>query len=457
MRSSPPRFNKASSRPARKTTESKSMHVALSTDRKPMDESVSTSAPSNPEINLRSDDPVKIKDALARVNPETILKDLEGPVRPRWAEALEDWVEVHMPRSLFEPWELQQDDEKCTSYEYDALNERLGIRCVPSSIHNSAPRVFSKYGQREIGKLSAQGQAQLIIGPDTGTYSVTSLRGISLINGRFAEFDGFDFPGMKLNRTKEPDAYLSLEEGEFPLVVLEAGWSERKDKLIADAQLWLHGSHGTVAFVVIIVITEHKKHDNCAGADEKLSDGTIISGLEEDGSEASSTDVRALAETFEQLEKAGNLMKPLVGGVDARMCVYRRIRTDDPTRGATSSNRFDRDDLRIFLTHDTKVFPDADTTPVKLPWADILPQTSTKFTPEDRQKDFVLHPKDFHDAIEKARPHRIRRCARQRAVLLLQRQGRFQIGPTFDELKRGAVAVDEEFEDPSPKRKKRAL
>lgn len=126
MRSSPPRFNKASSRPVRKTTDSKSMHVAPSTDRKPMDEYVSTSAPSNPEINLRSDDPVKIKDALARINPETILKDLEGPVRPRWAEALEDWVEVHMPRSLFEPWELQQDDEKCTSYEYDALNERLG-------------------------------------------------------------------------------------------------------------------------------------------------------------------------------------------------------------------------------------------------------------------------------------------------------------------------------------------
>ena len=83
--------------------ENKSMHAAPSTDRKPMDEPVSTSAPSNPEINLRSDDPVKIKDALARINPETILKDLEGPVRPRWAEALEDWVEVHMPRSLFEP------------------------------------------------------------------------------------------------------------------------------------------------------------------------------------------------------------------------------------------------------------------------------------------------------------------------------------------------------------------
>lgn len=264
---------------------------------------------------------------------------------------------------------------------------------------------------------------------------------------------------MRQSRTKEPDAYLGLEDGEFPLVVLEAGWSEKEDKLIADAQLWLHGSHGTVAFVVIIVITEHKKHGNRAGADGKLSDGTIISGLEEDLPEATSDDARALAETLEQLEKAGNgnLMKPLVGGIDARMCVYRRIRTDDPPRRATSSNRFNRDDLRIFLTHDTKVFPDADTTPVKLPWADILPQTSTKSTPEDRQKDFVLHPRDFHDAIEKAIPRRIRKCARQRADLLLQKQGRLEIGPTFGELKRGVEAMDEEFEDPSPKRKKRAL
>lgn len=108
---------------------------------------------------------------------------------------------------------------------------------------------------------------------------------------------------MRQSRTKEPDAYLGLEDGEFPLVVLEAGWSEKEDKLIADAQLWLHGSHGTVALVVIIVITEHKKHGNRAGADEKLSDGTIISGLEEDLPKATSDDARALAETLEQLEK----------------------------------------------------------------------------------------------------------------------------------------------------------
>ena len=48
-------------------------------------------------------------------------------------------------------------------------------------------------------------------------------------------------------------------------------------------------------------------------------------------------DARALAETLEKLDKDdGKLMKPLVGGIVARMCVYRRIWKDDPKHGITS-------------------------------------------------------------------------------------------------------------------------
>lgn len=71
----------------------------------------------------------------------------------------------------------------------------------------------------------------------------------------FEEFMGFDFPGLLPNRTKEPDGYLTLRGCEFPLVVLEAGWAEREEDLIKDAQLWLHGTYDAVAFVVIIIFT----------------------------------------------------------------------------------------------------------------------------------------------------------------------------------------------------------
>lgn len=140
-----------------------------STEATPSDHRLAASTSSNPVADLNSNDPAKVERALNAIDPAMVLKDMETPARPRWAESLEDWVEVHMPRSIFEPWEAQQGDEH-TYYEYDGLRQRLGIRCLPTSTHDSTSRVFQAQGSQEIGKLSSQSQGQLIIGQSTRMY-----------------------------------------------------------------------------------------------------------------------------------------------------------------------------------------------------------------------------------------------------------------------------------------------
>lgn len=53
---------------------------------------------------------------------------------------------------------------------------------------------------------------------------------------------------------KEPDAFIMLRGGQFPLVVLEAGFSESESNLIQDAQLRLYGDCAAVKFVLIVTI-----------------------------------------------------------------------------------------------------------------------------------------------------------------------------------------------------------
>lgn len=82
----------------------------------PFGHRLAASTSSNPVADLNSNDPAKVKRALSAVDPASILKNLETPARSRRAELLEYWIEVHIPRSIFEPWDLQQRDKR-TYYE----------------------------------------------------------------------------------------------------------------------------------------------------------------------------------------------------------------------------------------------------------------------------------------------------------------------------------------------------
>ena len=63
---------------------------------------------------------------------------------------------------------------------------------------------------------------------------------------------GFFLCIAAIYRKKEPDAFIMLRGGQFPLVVLEAGFSESESNLIQDAQLRLYGDCAAVKFILIV-------------------------------------------------------------------------------------------------------------------------------------------------------------------------------------------------------------
>lgn len=88
-------------------------------------------------------------------------------------------------------------------------------------------------------------------------------------------------------------------------MVLEAGWAEREQDLVKNAQLWLHGTFDQVAFVIIIVFTESKDLRLQQGVDEipyteggvetQLANGTAIELDDDDDSKTSNENIRELA------------------------------------------------------------------------------------------------------------------------------------------------------------------
>lgn len=116
--------------------------------------------------DLISTDPVIVKKAIEKLSPEAILKDLESPEPPPWVEAFEDWVDVAMPSAIFKRWSAHQGDHSDDNwyYEYDWINERLGIRSFRPATHSSATQAFWAQTWHEIGRLSRSLQDQLRLG-----------------------------------------------------------------------------------------------------------------------------------------------------------------------------------------------------------------------------------------------------------------------------------------------------
>ena len=237
--------------------------------------------------------------------------------------------------------------------------------------------------------------------------------------------------------------------------MLEAGWAEREQELINDAQLWLHWTFGLVTFVVIITFTESKDlrlqqgEADKTGYDEgevegQLTDGTAIGVDNDDDSEGSYYEMRKLARRLQELEKDGKLVKPLLGSVEARLCLYRRCREDDPEMGIKLSDNVHQEGFQVFLEKEAKVFPKADPD-VTMPWGEVLVNEAGGVPIDDLKKNMVLSPKGFEDGIEEALPDMIKGRALERASMLLERHGRYVPGPTFSQLKRGVGDGDGDY------------
>lgn len=73
---------------------------------------------------------------------------------------------------------------------------------------------------------------------------------------------GFSLGAATLIAKKEPDAFIMFRGGQFPLVVLEAGLSERESNLIQSAQLWLHGDCAAFKFVLLVIMESKSISDD---------------------------------------------------------------------------------------------------------------------------------------------------------------------------------------------------
>ena len=122
-----------------------------------------------PTLKSKGTDPAKVKRALNALDPARVLSGLEKPSRPAWTEILHDWAEVDMPRSVFEPWEVRQLERDSSVYwEYDAKRQRLGIRCVPTAIHEAPADSFRAQTFQELSRLSRKSQDLFRVGSNTG-------------------------------------------------------------------------------------------------------------------------------------------------------------------------------------------------------------------------------------------------------------------------------------------------
>lgn len=249
---------------------------------------------------------------------------------------------------------------------------------------------------------------------------------------RLPEFNGFDFPEYPIGRSKEPDAFIMVRGGRFPLVVLESGFSERESSLVRDAQLWLYGGHAAVKFAVIVIITESKPicDDNQSPrrqledgeADELLSDGTKISENDNAESEPSISDQLQFAGKLRRLHEEKRLMRPLVGDIQATLRVYRKARKGDDEGRIHRSNEFT--EHPIFLKHDSPIYPDTSRNAVGMPWREIMEGQVESLGPRDKNKTFTLKPQKFKIHIEDAIKQTLERRSNERAQLILEQRGR---------------------------------
>lgn len=278
---------------------------------------------------------------------------------------------------------------------------------------------------------------------------------------RLPEFNGFDFPEYPISRSKEPDAFIMVWGGRFPLVVLESGFSERESSLVRGAQLWLYGGHAAVKFAVIVIITESKPicDDNQSPrrqlkdgeADELLSDGTKIPEGDNAESEPSTSDQLQFAGKLRRLHEEKRLMRPLLGDIQANLRVYRKAREGDDEGRIHRSNDFT--EHPIFLKHDSPIYPDAGRNAVGMQWREIMEDQVESLGGRDKNRIFTLKPQKFKTHIQDAIRQTVEKRSNERARVILKQRGRLeQEGNESYEPKPSESSSGEE-QGPSKKRK----
>jgi hypothetical protein len=113
---------------------------------------------------LESDDYLKVRAALAKVDPRTLLDQLNKPVRPKWQTTISDWVSVQVPAPIFDKWNAQHHEQDHVYFEYNRTTEKMIIKCMPSSVYEAVPSRFTRQADWAIFTLSKAAQREVFTG-----------------------------------------------------------------------------------------------------------------------------------------------------------------------------------------------------------------------------------------------------------------------------------------------------
>jgi hypothetical protein len=120
---------------------------------------------------LKSSDPVKIRAALAKIDPEVLLDQINQPERPKWQTVLEDRVQVKVPQSIFNRWNAERrKDWDHLRFEYDHITETMILKCMPSKIHDRVPARFVRQATLMIDRLSQRAKNEVDVGSTEGAF-----------------------------------------------------------------------------------------------------------------------------------------------------------------------------------------------------------------------------------------------------------------------------------------------
>ena len=120
---------------------------------------------------LESSDYLKIRAALAKVDPKALLDQLDKPQRPKWQTIISDWVSVKVPAPVFDEWNAQRQEREHLYFEYNRTTEKMIIRCMASSVLEAIPSRFLEQVMRSKYTLSKAAQREVNIGTTEGVSS----------------------------------------------------------------------------------------------------------------------------------------------------------------------------------------------------------------------------------------------------------------------------------------------
>jgi hypothetical protein len=264
-------------------------------------------------------------------------------------------------------------------------------------------------------------------------------------------FMGFSDSNTARDSGKEPDGFIGLDGRDYPLIVIESGWSEAPRDLIDDARLWLWCTEPPVQFVVTVEHTETETLHDRRTEEEKAQRVLSMEEMEEALSSGEHIDPEEDQKAFEKqlldLHRQNKLMKPLLGSVQSTLCVYRR-KADDDTDDDSDDDRIIhlsmptddgsvQQDLYCHFKHE--IYPNYPEEPEKIRWDRIIGETPPpEFKPYDLRKEFCFDFEHYHNAVKRAFAREERTRAIGRACAILQRRdGKLNL-PSHAERKKGS-------------------